>query len=457
MLNSVHSLYNENENIKKLNGFYRGTVLKHLPAGKCKVFIYGVYNENYLESPDNLPDAEQAAPLYGGCNNGNGVFSYPNIGSSVWCFFQNGDQNLPVIFASTLGGDIAKENYNIIKDNREKELDKKYSNVHRINSLYSNFSIFEEGIISASVETDKYYGEQTFTKLEGYIVRYDEKTKEKIEEEQGYYKKENGKKVKKSPENINKYSIYNNKVYTDYLSSTTTDIYDDLQTEYQEKQHIDCRHVITNDGQILSEAHNDNTRTYAIIKHDVKYKEKTINELEITNYIDDEDEAEEFPTNLINLKLADINNSSCPSLQMIQSKGVITNSNVMSITDPSNFHIIIENTDGSKVAYIEIKNGNEIIIQAQDHIKITAPTIDIESTTLNVKSNTINVKASSTSVDSNSMSVKSSSYANQTSDCSINGSSVAINGGGGDVVVSGKSLVGHTHIGNHGAPTSPPM
>ena len=58
MLNSVHSLYNENENIKKLNGFYRGTVLKHLPAGKCKVFIYGVYNENYLESPDNLPDAE---------------------------------------------------------------------------------------------------------------------------------------------------------------------------------------------------------------------------------------------------------------------------------------------------------------------------------------------------------------------------------------------------------------
>ena len=38
MLNSVNSLYNENENIKKLNGFYRGTVLKHLPAGKYKLY-----------------------------------------------------------------------------------------------------------------------------------------------------------------------------------------------------------------------------------------------------------------------------------------------------------------------------------------------------------------------------------------------------------------------------------
>ncbi len=33
---------------------------------------------------------------------------------------------------------------------------------------------------------------------------------------------------------------------------------------------------------------------------------------------------------------------------------------------------------------------------------------------------------------------------------------VNINGGGGDVVVSGKSLVNHTHTGNLGNPTSPP-
>ena len=33
---------------------------------------------------------------------------------------------------------------------------------------------------------------------------------------------------------------------------------------------------------------------------------------------------------------------------------------------------------------------------------------------------------------------------------------VNITGGGGDVVVSGKSLVGHTHTGNLGNQTSPP-
>ena len=35
------------------------------------------------------------------------MFSYPNIGATVWCFFANGDQNLPVYFAMTLGGDVA--------------------------------------------------------------------------------------------------------------------------------------------------------------------------------------------------------------------------------------------------------------------------------------------------------------------------------------------------------------
>ena len=35
------------------------------------------------------------------------MFSYPNIGAIVWCFFENGDHNRPVYFASTLGGELA--------------------------------------------------------------------------------------------------------------------------------------------------------------------------------------------------------------------------------------------------------------------------------------------------------------------------------------------------------------
>ena len=35
------------------------------------------------------------------------MFSYPNVGATVWCFFQNNDQNFPVYFAATYGGTAA--------------------------------------------------------------------------------------------------------------------------------------------------------------------------------------------------------------------------------------------------------------------------------------------------------------------------------------------------------------
>ena len=99
----------------KLNGFFRGKVIKHLKHGKCKVWIPSIYDPEWETQPDMLPDAEQAAPLFAGSNHGNGCFSYPNIGAIVWCFFQNGDQNYPVIFASSLGGENAFNQYNSIK------------------------------------------------------------------------------------------------------------------------------------------------------------------------------------------------------------------------------------------------------------------------------------------------------------------------------------------------------
>jgi len=91
----------------KLSGIYPGRVVQHLDNGRCKVFIPGVYSDETETNPDMLPPAEQAAPLFGGSVNGNGCFSYPNIGAVVWCMFQNGDQNLPVYFAARLGGDRA--------------------------------------------------------------------------------------------------------------------------------------------------------------------------------------------------------------------------------------------------------------------------------------------------------------------------------------------------------------
>lgn len=105
----------------KFYGFYRGQVIQHLGAGKCKIFIPGVYPDACLENPKMVPDAEQASPLFGGVNKGNGMFSYPNIDSIVWCFFENGDQNRPVYFAATLGGenptDAMGEGFTEVRDN----------------------------------------------------------------------------------------------------------------------------------------------------------------------------------------------------------------------------------------------------------------------------------------------------------------------------------------------------
>ena len=74
-----------------LFGFYRGKVVKHCKDGFCKVFIPGIYPDEFENNPDALPDAEQASPLFGGGTQGNGMISIPDVNATVWCFFQNGD------------------------------------------------------------------------------------------------------------------------------------------------------------------------------------------------------------------------------------------------------------------------------------------------------------------------------------------------------------------------------
>jgi len=80
-----------NQTCSQLNGVYFGKVLKHLSHGKLKVYIPSVYPESCLSAPDIVPDCIQVTPLFGGSSTGNGVFSYPNIGSTVVCIFANND------------------------------------------------------------------------------------------------------------------------------------------------------------------------------------------------------------------------------------------------------------------------------------------------------------------------------------------------------------------------------
>ena len=138
----------------KLTGFYRGTVLKHLSNGFCKIYIPSVYPQqwNSYEMADNLPSAEQAAPLSFGCNKGLGIFSYPNIGSTVWCFFANGDQNYPVYFASTLGGDgaVSPGNWDAARAMAGSHPEDAY--VHKIHVKNSDIEIYETGYMKVTTQ-----------------------------------------------------------------------------------------------------------------------------------------------------------------------------------------------------------------------------------------------------------------------------------------------------------------
>lgn len=135
----------------RLNGFFRGVVLKHLEHGKCKIFIYGVYDDALIEYPDALPDAEPATPIFGGNYLNNGVFSYPCLNSYVWCFFANENQNYPVYFAGIPGGSESKGEYGIVKPN-----DNTHPNphIHRINTEHANFNINEYGQLSVHINNN---------------------------------------------------------------------------------------------------------------------------------------------------------------------------------------------------------------------------------------------------------------------------------------------------------------
>lgn len=147
-----------------LNGFYRGQVIKHCSNGKCKIWIPGVYVEEAIAHPEILPDAEQAAPLFGGSSNGSGVFTYPRINAIVWCFFQNGDQNLPVYFAACNGGPEGAKQYSEIgPDGKYEEYGKEHDHIidntdkisdaeiHRINVSKGQISFYEDGSIATTV------------------------------------------------------------------------------------------------------------------------------------------------------------------------------------------------------------------------------------------------------------------------------------------------------------------
>lgn len=139
--------YREN----KLLGIYRGKVVKHLENGIVKVYIPDIYPLEWASSPDKLPDAEIAMPVLGGNCNGNGTFSYPNIGAFVICQFLNGDQNLPIVIGTTQGGSLASMKWHEVADELDPSTGKEPSCVHMLSVGRSKLKMYEGGQIELTV------------------------------------------------------------------------------------------------------------------------------------------------------------------------------------------------------------------------------------------------------------------------------------------------------------------
>jgi len=101
------------------NGMFRGRVVGTADKrGQCRIFVPGVYPSEFEKTPNALPPAEPAMPLFGGnasVNGGNeetGWAGWPIVGAEVWVFFNQGDHMFPVYFAACQGGDgwIAEHN-----------------------------------------------------------------------------------------------------------------------------------------------------------------------------------------------------------------------------------------------------------------------------------------------------------------------------------------------------------
>ena len=90
--------------LKDLVGFYRGIVVNNVDPdsrGQVQVNVYGVFDG--LATAD-LPWAKPAMPIGRGAGAGYGYFAVPEIGTHIWCFFEEGDLYQPVFFAEASDG-----------------------------------------------------------------------------------------------------------------------------------------------------------------------------------------------------------------------------------------------------------------------------------------------------------------------------------------------------------------
>lgn len=93
----------ENE-AARFHGFYRAVVKDNEDPkmyGRVRLEVSGVFD---LIETKYLPWAVIAGPMFCGSGPNTGSFNVPDVGTHVWCFFEEGDHNQPVYFAEATDG-----------------------------------------------------------------------------------------------------------------------------------------------------------------------------------------------------------------------------------------------------------------------------------------------------------------------------------------------------------------
>lgn len=123
--------------MENMYGQYRGVVKAHGDNGKCRVYIPAVYPSEFENTPENLPWAEPAQPLFASGKSNVGAFQYPKLESTIWVFFEGGDINYPIMSHATLGGssNFQTDKYIIKTDAFELVIDEAGGNTLTINAV----------------------------------------------------------------------------------------------------------------------------------------------------------------------------------------------------------------------------------------------------------------------------------------------------------------------------------
>ena len=94
--------------IIKFNSYGTGLLGQAVPdsqlRGKCKIYIPGVYPDEWEDLASKLPWAEPAYGLFGNDATTQGINSVPAVGTFVWIFFEEGDYRYPKYFLVCQGG-----------------------------------------------------------------------------------------------------------------------------------------------------------------------------------------------------------------------------------------------------------------------------------------------------------------------------------------------------------------